>query len=163
MIRNATPQDQELLADIIRRSFSDVAKRFSLTRDNCPKHPSNCTPSWIASDMARGVRYFILYHGQNPIGCAGVEYPGSGVCYLERLSIVPRMRGRRFGLRLVRHALELAASKGAAKVGIGIIAAHGELKAWYEGIGFVETGRKIFDHLPFEVSFMEIDLNAPPG
>ncbi len=158
MIREATLNDREVLAKMIGDSFRDVAQRFSLTKDNCPKHPSNCTPSWIESDISRGVRYFMLYVDQNPAGCVGIELPGADLCYLERLSVLPEMRGRRLGVRLVRHALECAASKGAGRAGIGIIAEQAELKEWYEKLGFAETQTKSFAHLPFKVCLMELAI-----
>ncbi len=158
MIREATIEDLEALASIISRSFLDVAKRFSLTQDNCPKHPSNCTTSWIESDMARGVQYFILSQNENPIGCVGLERPSIDVCYLERLSVLPERRGKHFGIRLVQHALNHAASKGARRISVGIIAEQTELKQWYKTFGFTEVGIKRFAHLPFKVCFMELNL-----
>jgi len=160
MIREATINDCEVLAGIIRNSFRDVARRFSLTEDNCPTHPSNYTSSRIESDILRGIRYFILYMDENPTGCVGIENPDTDVCYLERLSVLPEMRGRHFGIRLVLHALDCAASKGADRVSIGIIAEHTELKEWYESLGFVETQIKSFPHLPFKVCMMEIRKSA---
>ena len=157
-IREASPADYDLLATIIRGAFRDVAQRFSLTKDNCPKHPSNCTSDWIESDILRGVRYFILYVDRKPAGCVGIESPRADICYLERLSVLPEMRGRHLGVRLVEHVLECAASKGAGKVGIGIIAEQTELKEWYKRLGFVEARIKSFPHLPFKVCLMEYKL-----
>ena len=158
-IRDATAKDVELLADIIRKSFRDVAIRFSLTPENCPKHPSNCTAAWVESDRNRGVRYFIASRNDEPIGCVGLESPNSDLCYLERLSVLPEMRRRGYGRALTLHALKSAKAVGAKQVSIGIIADHVELKNWYSKIGFVEAGTKIFEHLPFEVAFMKFDIN----
>lgn len=158
MIREATLDDREVLAQLIRDSFRDVAHRFSLTQDNCPKHPSNCVASWIASDFARGAQYFILYVDEQPSGCVAIEQPRADVCYLERLAVLPEMRGRHFGVRLVHHALEHAASRGARKVGIGIIDQQTELKEWYTQLGFVATEIKSFPHLPFTVCLMEFGI-----
>ena len=108
--------------------------------------------------MARGVQYFMLFQKANPIGCVGLERPRMDVCYLERLCVLPEMRGRHFGFRLVRHALSHAASKGARKVSIGIVADHAELREWYKTFGFAEVGTKRFAHLPFRVCFMELNL-----
>jgi hypothetical protein len=41
-IREADPDDKVLLTRLIRDSYRDVAERFNLTPENCPKHPSNC-------------------------------------------------------------------------------------------------------------------------
>lgn len=158
LIREATLNDCDVIVKIIRDSFRDVARRFSLTQDNCPKHPSNCTSSWIDKDISRGVQYFILYVDERPIGCVGIESPTADVCYLERLSVLPEMRGKHFGIKLARHALECAAAKGAGKVGIGIIAEQTELKDWYKKLGFKEMQTKSFSHLPFNVCLMEYEI-----
>ncbi|MBU0991801.1 MAG: GNAT family N-acetyltransferase [Proteobacteria bacterium] len=154
-IREATIADRNVLAHIIRESFRDVAARFLLTPENCPKHPSNCTTSWIESDMARGVQYFIMAIDGYPIGCVGLESPNTDICYIERLSVLPEMRGKHHGISLVRHALECATLNGACSVSIGIIAEHTELKNWYKGLGFDEVQIKRFPHLPFQVCLME--------
>jgi N-acetylglutamate synthase-like GNAT family acetyltransferase len=158
MIKEATLNDREVLVKLIRKSFRDVARRFSLTKDNCPKHPSNCTLSWIESDISRGVQYSILYVDENPIGCVAIEKPNADVCYLERLSVLPEMRGKHFGIRLVQHTLECAALKGTRKVSIGIIDKQTELKEWYIQLGFIVTEIKSFPHLPFEVCLMEFEI-----
>ena len=158
MIKEATLDDREILAMLIRDSFRDVACRFSLTKDNCPKHPSNCASSWIESDILRGVQYYILYVDENPVGCVAIEKPNADVCYLERLSVLPEMRGKHLGIRLVQHALECAALKGARKVSIGIIDEQTELKEWYVQLGFVATEIKSFPHLPFTVCLMEFEI-----
>ena len=158
MIREACIEDSKVLANIISESFKDVAKRFSLTPENCPKHPSNYTASWIESDFERGVRYFILSKDNIPVGCAGLETPGPEVCYLERLSVLPELRGNHFGLALFRHTISCAASNGIPKMSIGIIDEQTELKEWYRNLGFIETGIKNFPHLPFTVCFMELKL-----
>ena len=158
-IRDAGLNDIGMLASIIRESFRDIAVRFSLTPENCPKHPSNCTTAWIESDMDRGVQYFILSLDSDPKGCVGLENPSKDSWYLERLSVLPEMRCQGFGHSLVHHALEHAASKGAHKISIGIIADHAELKRWYKDIGFADVQTKSFQHLPFRVDFMEFKLD----
>lgn len=47
---------------------------------------------------------------------------------------------------------------GANKIKIGIVEENTILKEWYEKIGFVHTGTKKFEHLPFNVGFMEIEI-----
>ncbi len=148
-----------MLSDIIRSSFADVAKRFYLTPGNCPKHPSNCSPVWIESDLSRGVEYFLLYHEDNAVGCVGVEIPNPGICYIERLSVLPEMRGQGLGAALVRHALKYAGKKKVQRVSIGIIAEQEELKNWYQKIGFIDVAIKTFPHLPFQVRMMELIIS----
>ena len=158
-IRDAEKADAERLAGLIRSAFRDVAERFGLTAQNCPKHPSNCIGAWIETDFARGVEYFILSQDGAPVGCVGVERAGDDFFYLERLAVLPQKRRQGLGRRLVLHAIEEARSKGAGRIGIGIIAAQRELKQWYERLGFVATATKRFSHLPFEVCLMALPLD----
>ena len=161
-ISTATSADVSLLSNLIRDAFRDVADRFELTADNCPRHPSNCNDAWIRSDLDRRVRYFILRASDVPVGCVALEQANDDLTYLERLSVVPERRECGFGRALVEHALCEAERLGARLVRVGIIADHTELKRWYEGIGFREEDSREFPHLPFLVTFMSYDLKQRP-
>jgi GNAT superfamily N-acetyltransferase len=153
-IREATGLDIDVLSDIIRNSFRDVAERFGLTAENCPRHPSNCTREWIVSAMEKGVRHFVLETDETPCGCAALEQVRPEVCYLERLSVLPDFRHTGFGTELVKHLIEISREIGSRQVEIGIIASDLCLKSWYENLGFSQTHTGSFAHLPFEVAFM---------
>lgn len=157
-IRSCTKEDAKVLAETIRRSFQDIAERFGLTQENAPRHPSNCTVDWIRKDMERGVAYFAIENRSHMVGCIALERADAGVCYLERLAVLPDHRRRGFGESLVEHALSEAKLLGARCVSIGIIADHTELKDWYKKLGFVEVRSKEFPHLPFRVTIMTYDM-----
>jgi len=149
--------DQELsstLADLIRKSFKDVAVKFSLNKENCPTHPSNCTVDWIRDDFRKGKRYFILFKDRSPCGCIGLEKGKDEVCYLERLSVLPEYRKNGLGKRLVDYFEETARKENYQRIEMGVIKDHDELVDWYKRIAFKENGCKKFDHLPFDVLFM---------
>lgn len=162
-ILEAAAGDAPLLSEIVRQSFQDVARRFGLTPVTCPKHPSNCQPAWIEQALERGSRYFLLEADRVPSGCVAMEHPEPAICYLERLAVLPPYRGRGHGQALVAHVLREAAAMGAARVEIGIIAAHAELRRWYERRGFSEARHARFPHLPFEVLFMTAPTAHPAG
>ncbi len=157
-IRAASSVDVPLLSGMIRVSFRDVAERFALTVENCPKHPSNCTDEWIENDLARGVAYYILEHDGAPVGCVAFEKANPDLCFLERLGVLPQSRRKGFGKALVDHVFAEARVLGAKQISIGIISDDTELKLWYQRIGFVEKETKEFAHLPFLVSFMSYEL-----
>lgn len=159
-IRTCTKEDIPVLTDVIRRSFRDVAERFSLTPENASSHASNCTTDWIQRDLDRGVVYFAIGSEGRVVGCVALERANPEVCYLERLAVLPDQRGRGFGKALVDHVLSRARALGVHRVDIGIIAGHTDLRDWYEGIGFVATANREFPHLPFPVAFMSYDLNG---
>ena len=153
-IRAARLDDVSPLTQLLRTSFEEVARQFGLTASNAPKHVSNCEESWIREALGKGVSYFVLEAGEECLGCVALERANSEVCYLERLAVHPEHQGKGLGAALVRHALDEARRQGALRVEIGIVAAHTRLHDWYAKRGFVDTGRKSFPHLPFEVGFM---------
>jgi ribosomal protein S18 acetylase RimI-like enzyme len=157
-IRAANADDIPMLSEIIRASFRDVAERFNLTPENCPKHPSNCTNDWVARDLDRGVTFYVLEDGGAPAGCVALEKASDDLCYLERLAVLPERSRKGIGKALVDHVFSQASTLGARKISIGIIADDAQLKQWYEKIGFAEAGTREYDHLPFRVMFMTCDL-----
>jgi N-acetylglutamate synthase-like GNAT family acetyltransferase len=162
-IRGCTQKDIDILVATIRRSFQDVAKRFDLTQENAPRHPSNCTKEWIQKDMERGVTYYVAENENIVAGCVALEQAIADFCYLERLAVLPNQRRQGLGKALVTHVLSEAKLLGAKRVNVGIIADQIELKNWYKEIGFIEGESKEFPHLPFRVIFMayELDKNCP--
>ena len=157
-IYRAGRDDTLLLSEIIRNSYGTVAERFNLTPDNCPKHPSNCTDEWVAGDFTRGVIYYLLAERGVPAACAAMEIADESTCYLERLAVLPDFRGRGMGRALVNHVFDQTSKSGRHTLSIGIIAGQHDLKSWYQNLGFTQTGTRQFDHLPFEVMFMECRL-----
>jgi N-acetylglutamate synthase-like GNAT family acetyltransferase len=153
-IRQTNVNDIPVLVDVIIRSFSDVAKRFGLTKENCPTHPSFYTDERMRSDFEKNIPYYLLEADTLPVGCVALEKASDDICYLERLGVLPEKRRNGFGNALVQRVFEKARSFGAKQISIGIIADYEELKSWYANIGFLEKETKVFKHLPFQVTFM---------
>jgi N-acetylglutamate synthase-like GNAT family acetyltransferase len=157
-IREADRTEAELIAGIVRYSFRTVAERFRLTAENCPRHPSNCAAEWVESEMDEGVRYFVLKDDDGPCGCVALEQQDAETCYLERLGVLREHRHRGHGRALVQHALAEARRLGAKRVELAMIAGDTRLRRWYEEFGFHLKETRTFDHLPFEVAFMRMEV-----
>ncbi len=157
-IRECTLDDAATLAVIIAESNRDVAAKFGLDGDNCPKHPSFCTRDWIVADMDRAVRYFMLEKDDMPFGCVAYESPNAEMAFLNRLSVLPAHRKLGCGGLLVRHIIDMASSASVSTVSIGIIGEHLELQRWYAKLGFIGGESKHFPHLPFTVKYMTYTL-----
>jgi len=135
-----------------------VAEKYNLNDRNCPTHPSFCREDWIRKAMNRGVQFYYLLHQNEMIGCVALEEAGAGLGYLERLAVLPEYQKNGYGSRLVRYVLEEAIRRGLDRVSIAVIAEQSELSQWYERRGFLQTEVRHFEHLPFNVRFMEIKL-----
>ncbi len=159
IIRQASKGDIEVLISILRNSYRNVAERFELTKGNCPKFLGFCAKERAKSDFEKGIKYYILEQDHQPRGCVALEKASQDVCYLERLAVLPRHRRKGYGKMLVNHLFEQARKNGIQRVEIGMISKDRKLKNWYKKLGFVQTGTKKFDHLPFIVAFMSVELN----
>lgn len=153
-IRPATDGDISTIAMLISASNKDVALRFGLNADNCPKHPSFCTDAWVAADLARGERYFIAEEDSGPMACVAYESPDAGLAYLNRLSVLPSCRKRGVGAALVQHIARVAQANAVQTISIGVIGEHVDLQRWYAKLGFKPGETKRFAHLPFSVTYM---------
>ncbi|MHC4537056.1 MAG: GNAT family N-acetyltransferase [Planctomycetota bacterium] len=159
IIRDANEADIETLVTLLRGSCRDVAERFELTIENCPKNLAFCTKERIKRDFNRGLRFYILEKDGRPCGCVAIEKASPDVCYLQRLAVLPEHRKKGYGKALVNHIFDQAGKNGAQKVEIGIISEDTKLKNWYMKFGFVQKATKKFDHLPFIVAFMSAQID----
>ncbi len=159
LIREYAAADRPTVAMLVSESNKTVAVKFGLNVENCPKHPSFCTESWVDADIARGETYFLLDDEQGePIGCVAYESAGPKRAYLNRLSVLPAFRGGGAGAQLVRHVVEHARGNGIESISIGVIGEHADLRRWYNKLGFVDGETKHFSHLPFSVKYMTLAI-----
>ena len=82
---------------------------------------------------------------------------------LHNLAVLPEYRHNGFGKLLLDHAKETVKSLGGNTIKIGIIEESTVLKNWYISNGFVHTGTKKFDHLPFTSGYLEWRADGIPG
>ena len=158
VIRQAKRADIDVLVNLLRSSFRDVAERFGITEENNPRFLAFCTNERIESDLEKDLTYYILERDGHPYGCVALERAKPGVCYLMRLAVLPVHRGKGYGKMLVHHIFEKARATGARRVEIAMISRDTKLKNWYKKLGFIQKGTKKFDHLPFTVAFMYREL-----
>lgn len=154
----ADESDIDILISLICGSFHDVAKRFELTMENCPKFVAFYTKERLSGDLEKGIKYYILLEDGQPCGCVALEQAKPDVCYLERLAVLPKYRNKGYGNMLVDHIFKQAILLGAKQVELSMMSKNRKLKNWYKKIGFVQKYTKKFDYLPFIVAFMYKDL-----
>jgi ribosomal protein S18 acetylase RimI-like enzyme len=144
--------------NVIHKSFRTVAEEFSLTMENCPKHTSFMPIYFLTTQMDWGWHMFGLIHEGKPIGYMSLSREGETVYELHNLAVLPEYRHSGFGKQLLDHAKETVKSLNGDVIKIGIIEESTILKNWYISHGFVHTGIKKFDHLPFTSGYLEYRL-----
>jgi ribosomal protein S18 acetylase RimI-like enzyme len=145
--------------EVIRQSFRTVAEEMNVTRQKTPDHPAFYTMERLR-DLHKKATFWGLYVDGNQVGFIASEKSEDGVYFMDRLSILPAYRLQGYGRKLVEYLLDYIRKQGGAKVALGMVNSQTNLKNWYKSFGFLETGTKQFEHLPFLVCFMEKDLSA---
>lgn len=160
VIRRVRPEELELFADVIRRSFSTVAEEFGLTVRSAPTNGAFLKAGRLFSDLDRGALLYGLFSGGTPAGFMELEEKDAGVFELKKLSVLPRCRRRGCGGLLLDYARDEVSRMGGRKITIGIIEDNIRLKNWYLKHGFLSVKTARFPHLPFVVGFMELDMDS---
>jgi Acetyltransferases len=158
VIREIYTSEIDGCAEILRRSFADVAAQFALTAENCPTNPAFITSERLKSDKIGGARMYALISGGEKAGFMAIKDIGGGIFSLEKLAVLPQFRHRGYGTALIDSCKSTAAKTGGTAVTIGIIEENAVLRNWYEKHGFIHKGTAKFPHLPFTVGFMELPL-----
>ncbi len=150
-------QEQELplCLAVIRESFATVAAAFGLTEQNCPTHTSFMKLEQLQKHFEWGWKMFGLWEDGRLVGFYALSDEGAGRFELHNLAVLPDYRHLGCGKRLLDDAKSRVTALGSEKITIGIIEEHTVLKNWYMRNGFVPTGTRKFDHLPFTAGFLE--------
>jgi len=157
-IREITGEKLDKSVAIIQRAFGTVADEMGYTEALVPVFPAFTTIEKLKELKARGAVFFGLFVDGKQVGFVAVEKENDGKYYMKRLAVPPELRHRGYGRELVNHVIEYVRNKGHQKLHITIVDENPVLKNWYLGMGFKETLVRKFEHLPFNVSFMELDI-----
>lgn len=154
--------DSELsnLRFLINKAYKTVADEMKLTKENAATNPAFISEKDIIEHVrVKNLEYLGYYEKNKLIGCYALERASSLTYYLERLCVLPESRHRKIGEQLLYHSCSRVKDVlGGKEISIGIIDENTLLKEWYIQYGFEETGKKIFDHFPFNVCFLAIKL-----
>jgi ribosomal protein S18 acetylase RimI-like enzyme len=145
-------------ARVIRNSFRTVVKEFNLTRENCPTHPSFITVRQLTELKEKGLNLFGGFIRETQVGFVALEKAEEALYYMEKLAVLPDYRHHGYGQKLVEFAVEYVRNHNGKKISIATIDEHTILKDWYKTLGFKEVSTRKFNHLPFTVCYMEIEI-----
>lgn len=159
MITKVNSSEQlNICLDIIHKSFQTVADELNLTRENCPSHTAFMPVEKLISQFENYTPMFLYQFNDCFVGYFSLSVYDDCV-ELNNLAVLPEYRHLGIGRKLVDYAVTYSKNiLNANKIEIGIVEENTILKEWYMHLGFVHTGTKKFEHLPFTVGFMEIEI-----
>lgn len=158
MIREMTEDEIEWCAGVIRRGFGTVARRFGLTIENCPTNGAFLKEARLRADLEKGNDMYVLEREHSIIGFMQLEKKDDQRVELQKITVIPEFRHYGYGTKMLQFAAQRAREVGVKYLTIGIIEENTILKEWYRKNGFTPDGTRKFEHLPFIVGFMRLEL-----
>ncbi|MBQ8575805.1 MAG: GNAT family N-acetyltransferase [Clostridia bacterium] len=101
---------------------------------------------------------FLFYQDAVPVGYFSLAKCSDEEWELNNLAVLPKYRHLGIGKAMVDYAISMVKNYGGNKISIGIIEENKTLKIWYMKLGFKNISTRKFEHLPFTVGFMEMNI-----
>ena len=162
MIIRIEKNELPICLDFIHMSFSTVAEKFGLTKENCPGHNAFMPMEKLENFWNWGFLMYGLFEENQKGDKELVGYfsiskdPEKEETYvLHNLCVKPQMRKQGYGKQLLDFAKEEVRNLGGKILFLDFINDYTELKEWYFKNGFEFKGTVKYEHLPFTVGFAE--------
>lgn len=154
--------DEEIkeCVNVIREAFSTVAEQYGITRENCPTYAAYRTFSQMKVMKENGVKLFSLFEQNKQVAFACLSENGGKTYTMGLLSTRPEFRHMGYGNMLMDFIFDYVKSIGGDKVLIWLMDENKVLKDWYIKYGFVETGIRKAENIPFTICDMEKCIRA---
>jgi diamine N-acetyltransferase len=152
--------DLSAIVHILNVSHGTVAEGFGFSKETNPTNNAFIDELTLKAQLSKGIELYALSIQGKWAGCIAIEKSAKelGTFYIEKVSVVPEFRNRGLGVKLMDFATSKIEGLGGKRISIALIDSNAKLKMWYAAQGFIETGTKDFEHLPFRVCFMRKSL-----
>lgn len=149
-------KDLSAIVEVLNVSHGTIAKDFGFTKDNNPTNNAFIDEQTLRTQLNNGIDLYAMSMNGKLTGCIAIEKSKKEVdtFYIEKVSVVPQFRHQGYGVRLMDFATSKIMEEGGKFISIALIDSNTILKNWYSAQGFIETGTKDFERLPFRVCFM---------
>lgn len=152
----APEQDLSTIVKVLNLSHGTIARDFNFTKEDNPTNNAFIDEKTLREQLNNGIELYGLKMNNRLVGCIAIEKSKreADTYYIEKVSVLPEFRHQGIGVRLMDFATDKIKNAGGKIISIALIDSNSKLKKWYLSQGFVETGFKDFEHLPFRVCFM---------
>ena len=155
-----TEKDLSEIVHVLNISHATVAVEYGFTKDDNPSNNAFIDEPTLRVQLNNGIELYAMSIGSVMAGCIAVEKSGkeTDTFYIEKVSVIPEFRNKEYGIKLMDFATAKIMEADGKIISIALIDSNSKLKNWYSKQGFIETGTKDFEHLPFRVCFMRKKL-----
>jgi len=110
--------------------------------------------------LEKGGYIFMVYAGDQAVGCVALIPIGNGVYELSKMAVSPELRGLGVGRRLLQYAIVQAKQIGARSLFLGSNAKLANAVHLYESVGFRHVAPENIPPMPYTRAnvFMELPL-----
>lgn len=152
----APEQDLSTRVKVLNLSHGTIAGDFNFTKEDNPTNNAFIDEKTLREQLNNGIELYGLKMNNRLVGCIAIEKSKRepSTYYIEKVSVLPEFRHQGIGVRLMDFATAKIKDAGGQIISIALIDSNTKLKKWYLSQGFIETGFKDFEHLPFRVCFM---------
>jgi len=140
-------------------SFLVIGIYFNICKGMVLNHTSFITNEKLAAKIKDGYYPFGYFAGSKLVGFVSLCDTDGGVYELSNLAVLPEYRHCGYGKALLDFCKDKVKALGGGKITVGIIEEGAVLKNWYAANGFIHTGVKRYEHLPFTVGYMDWEVN----
>ena len=149
-------EDVSAVLKVLNLSHGTIARDFNFTKEDNPTNNAFIDEKTLREQLKNGIALYGLKMENRLVGCIAIEKSKREIdtYYIEKVSVLPEFRHQGIGVRLMDFATDKIKNAGGKIISIALIDSNSKLKKWYLSQGFVETGFKDFEHLPFRVCFM---------
>lgn len=152
----APEQDLSTIVKVLNLSHGTIARDFNFTKEDNPTNNAFIDEKTLREQLNNGIELYGLKMNNRLVGCIAIEKSKRepSTYYIEKVSVLLEFRHQGIGVRLMDFATAKIKDAGGQIISIALIDSNTKLKKWYLSQGFIETGFKDFEHLPFRVCFM---------
>lgn len=139
--RKATPEDANLLEELINSSYRGDSARVGWTHESDLVGGLRTDAKELISMIGvPGESFLLAFSGDDLVGCVHLKDDGQGL-YFGMLSVRPALQNARIGSALLNEIESRARREDKNFIRLSVIHLRRELIAYYERKGFRLTGR----------------------
>ena len=141
VLRTAGLGDIPALDALVQSAYRGDASRAGWTTEADLLGGRRTDPAALAEIIGGEGRLIVVAEEDGTVvGCCQLEHRRNGTAYLGLLAVSPGLQGRGVGRAVVAEGERIARSWGASRVEMTVITRRTELIAWYERLGYAQTG-----------------------